>query len=112
MFAWQVDMRRWVGFDLGIVDKLAVCVGRRSWWRVKPGRIGLASVESVLHRVVDFEDDALRTIITVMLLLVLTAHDRKCVHDMRYGIARGCEALFQLRQVCSCFAFGRAPVTV
>src|SRR6267143_535416 len=89
-----------------------VTAPRISRGRVEAGLVGLASTDRVMHRVVDFEYDALGAVVSVVRLLILAADDREGVHDVRHGVARDREGGFESRQVFSRFPFCRPPITV
>ena len=53
---------------------------RRGW--VEAGLVGVAGADCLLHCVIDFEDDALGTVIAVELFLIPALHDGEGVHDI------------------------------
>ena len=84
----------------------------------EPGPVGFVGGEGCLHRVVDVEDGVLGPVVAVS-LLVLAADDGEGVQDVGDGVARGWEAVLELRELLGRFVAGaavgaacRAPVAV
>lgn len=91
-------LRPVVGVPLVHGDEVAGGVGGWAGGWVEEGLVGLAGVDGLLHRVVDFKDYLLGPVLAV-LLFVLPLDDGECFHDVVDGVPRRGEHLSELRAV-------------